>query len=73
MQLNRKQIRTRGLYWPAKRQAIKTKIMKTQIIAAKSASAARKQAPWAAKVVKVEGGYMAFESVADYAQWRRQK
>ena len=47
--------------------------MKTQIIAAKSAVSARKTAPWAAKVAKVEGGYMAFESIADYAQWRNQR
>jgi hypothetical protein len=46
--------------------------MKTQSITAKSAASARKIAPWAAKVAKVEGGYMAFESLTDYAQWRKQ-
>jgi len=37
----------------------------------------RKQAvdgmPWAGVVVKVEGGYMGFESDDDYQTWRRQK
>lgn len=36
----------------------------------------RKQAvaamPWAAKIVKVEGGYMGFESVNDYNTWSKQ-
>jgi len=47
--------------------------MKTETITAKSAAEARKIAPWAAKIVKVEGGYMAFESVADYRTWKGQK
>jgi len=34
---------------------------------------AKRQAPWAAKIVKVEGGYKAFESIADYETWKRQK
>ena len=34
---------------------------------------AKAQAAWAAKIAKVEGGYIAFESVADYAIWRKQK
>lgn len=33
---------------------------------------AQKQAPWAAKLVAVEGGYMAFESVSDYETWSQQ-
>jgi len=47
--------------------------MQTQFIAAKTAAEARKLAPWAAKVAKVDGGYMAFESLADYATWKAQK
>ena len=47
--------------------------MKTETITAKSAAEARKIAPWAAKIVKVEGGYMAFESVADYRTRKGQK
>ena len=30
-------------------------------------------APWAAKIAKVEGGYMAFASIADYDMWRKQR
>ncbi len=37
----------------------------------------RKQAinlmPWASKIIKVEGGYMGFESITDYETWRKQK
>ncbi len=47
--------------------------MKTITVTAKSASEARKLAPWAAKVTKVEGGYRCFASVADYQAWRRQR
>lgn len=47
--------------------------MQTQFIAAKTAAEARKMAPWAAKVAKVDGGYMAFESVADYETFKRQR
>ncbi len=47
--------------------------MRTEFIHAKTAAQARKLAPWAAKVIKVSGGYMAFESVSDYETWKRQK
>jgi len=29
--------------------------------------------PWAAIVVKVDGGYMGFESIADYKTWKNIK
>lgn len=29
-------------------------------------------APWAAEIIEVEGGWMAFESVADAETWARQ-
>jgi hypothetical protein len=29
-------------------------------------------APWAAIIVQVEGGWMAFESMADYETWSKQ-
>lgn len=29
-------------------------------------------APWAAKIVEVEGGFMAFESMSDYETWANQ-
>lgn len=32
-----------------------------------------KLAPWAAKAIKVDGGYMVFESVEDWKIWSRQK
>lgn len=47
--------------------------MRIEHINAKTAAQARAAAPWAAKVVKVYGGYLAFESVADYEIWKRQK
>lgn len=47
--------------------------MRTEFIACTSRSTAVRQCPWAAKVVKVEGGYRAFESLADYQVWRNQK
>ncbi len=46
--------------------------MRTQFIHAESLEAARDAAPWAAQIVEVEGGYMAFESLADYDGWRAQ-
>lgn len=30
-------------------------------------------APWAAIIIGVEGGYMAFESITDYKCWSKQK
>lgn len=47
--------------------------MRTETINAKTAAEAKKQAPWAAKVVKIEGGYKAFESVSDWQTWKNQK
>ncbi len=47
--------------------------MKKELIIASSAKSARKLAPWSAKVIKVEGGYMAFESVNDAKTWKNQK
>jgi hypothetical protein len=34
---------------------------------------ARRRAPWAAFVRRVDGGYMAFPTVDDYAMWKNQK
>lgn len=31
------------------------------------------QCPWAAKIVKVEGGYKCFEGIDDYEIWKNQK
>lgn len=33
----------------------------------------RRQCPWAAKIVRVEGGYMAFQSIEDWKTWKSQR
>lgn len=47
--------------------------MRTEMIQAATAAQARKLAPWAVKVVKVDGGYFAFESYADWLVFKAQK
>ena len=47
--------------------------MKAEFIAAKTAEQAYWQAPWACKLVKVEGGYFAFESYSDWLVFKAQK
>jgi len=47
--------------------------MRKALIEAKNRKEAKGKAPWASRIVKVEGGYMAFESIADYETWRKQK
>jgi hypothetical protein len=47
--------------------------MKIKLIEVTTRNAAKNAAPWAAKIAKVCGGYMAFESVTDYAIWKNQK
>ena len=37
-----------------------------------SLDAAERYAPWAEIIERVEGGYLAFESVADFETWRGQ-
>lgn len=44
-----------------------------EMIECKSRETAKRKAPWAARVAKVFGGYLAFESIADYETWKRQK
>jgi len=34
---------------------------------------AENKCPWAARITKVEGGYMAFEALADYYTWTNQR
>ena len=49
--------------------------MRKEFIEAKKAKTrkqAEKECYWASKIVKVEGGYMAFESWTDYETWRNQ-
>jgi hypothetical protein len=38
-----------------------------------SRNTAKRRCPWAAVIAKVEGGYLAFESINDYRTWRNQK
>jgi hypothetical protein len=47
--------------------------MKTEYVVCKTRKTAVKRVPWAAKIVKVGGGYMAFESITDYHIWKNQK
>ena len=47
--------------------------MKEFIEGCKTAKEAKQKASWAAKVVKVEGGYMVFEFMSDYTTWKNQK
>lgn len=47
--------------------------MKTKMIECKSRKTAKKMMPWASKIVKVDGGYMGFESIDDYRTWKNQK
>jgi len=49
--------------------------MKTEFISYQTADTreeADKIAPWAAVIVEVDGGWMAFESETDYTTWERQ-
>ncbi len=47
--------------------------MRVFIEGCKTAKEAKEKATWASKVVKVEGGYMAFEFMSDYTTWKNQK
>lgn len=47
--------------------------MRTQFIQCDTIEEAREEAPWAAEIVEVEGGYRAFESVDDYHTWQNQQ
>jgi len=48
--------------------------MRTELlIGCENAREARKLAPWAAVVRRVDGGYMAWECIEHYRMWMRQK
>ena len=47
--------------------------MRKQFVMGTSRRQAAAECPWAAKIVKVEGGYMCFESAAEYESWRQQR
>jgi len=46
--------------------------VRREFIQVKTRRTAVKRAPWACWIVKVEGGYMAFESATDYKTWKNQ-
>lgn len=47
--------------------------MRNEMIETNSRAKAKKLMPWAAKIVRVEGGYRGFESLVDYKIWKNQK
>lgn len=47
--------------------------MRTVFYPVASRSTARRKATWAAVIVNVCGGFMAFESTTDWQTWRAQK
>lgn len=47
--------------------------MRQQFIECVSRNTAKRRCPWAAKIVRVDGGWLAFESVDDWRTWRNQK
>jgi hypothetical protein len=47
--------------------------MRKEFIPCKSRSTAKRRAPWAAIIAKVDSGFMAFESPDDYRTWRNQR
>lgn len=47
--------------------------MRQAFIECGSRSTASRRCPWAAVIAKVEGGFIAFESVTDYVAWKRQR
>jgi len=48
--------------------------MRTELIVdAATLKEAAAKAPWAAVIIQVTGGWMAFESAVDYLTWGKQK
>ena len=47
--------------------------MRTQFIEGGTRKQAALAAPWAAVIVRVDAGWLAFESRQDYETWRKQK
>ena len=45
----------------------------TKFIECKTRKTAKNRCPWAAKIVKVCGGFTAFEFLTDYEIWKNQK
>lgn len=47
--------------------------MRQKFIQTNKKTDAIKECPWACKVIKVQDGYMCFESPDDYKIWKNQK
>jgi hypothetical protein len=47
--------------------------MRTQFVACKTRRTAVRRCPWAALIIKVQGGYQCFESVEDHRIWHNQR
>ena len=47
--------------------------MRIELIRLKTHNGAKRRAPWAAIIVPLYCGFMAFESVDDFLQWKTQK
>jgi len=46
--------------------------MKRELIYLKTYNGAKRRCPWAAVIARIYGGFIAFESVADYNTWKNQ-
>jgi len=47
--------------------------MRKEFVECASYGTAKRHCPWAAIIARVEGGFMAFESIQDYKTWKGQK
>lgn len=47
--------------------------MRTEFIECADYRTAYRRAPWASRVMKVSGGFIAYESITDYDNAKRQK
>ena len=47
--------------------------MRREFVQVETRVAVKKRCPWAAVICKVEGGYIAFESITEAAIWKHQK
>ena len=47
--------------------------MRIEVVCCKSRSTAARHCPWAAEIVKVYEGWIAFESTSDWETWKNQR
>ena len=47
--------------------------MRKEFVGCKDRRTALRRCPWACVIVKVNGGFLAYESAADYQVWKNQK